>query len=366
MRYIITTGGTGGHIFPALALIEEIEKNDTDAQVLFVGAVNGMEEDICKMHDIPFKALRTKGFMGKGLKSVIAGFLLIIAYFKAKNLLKEFNPDMVVGFGGYASAPCVLAAKSLKVDIYLHEQNAYPGAVNRYFARFAKKIMLAMPIADGKFSEDIMQRCVLTGNPVRANIAEFGKEERNTKEHKELNLLVIGGSLGAHSINEIIISLLDKLCHENINIVHQCGKKDYEYVKNTYAMSPYPPTCVYAFIEDIKKAYDEADIVIARAGATSLAELACMKKAAIIIPFPYAAHNHQYYNAKVLEEKEACILIQEKEMYKDNTVINENILFNAITHLKIKKVLKMNLEKNIATFAKPYAAKSMYETIVNK
>ncbi len=363
MRYIITTGGTGGHIFPALALIEEIQKNDTNADILFVGTVNGMEEDICSMMQIPFKALKVRGFMGKGIKSLIAAFLLISAFFKAKTILKEFKADMVIGFGGYASAPCVLAAKSMKVDIYLHEQNSYPGAVNRYFAPFAKKIMLAMPVVEGKFSKEIMQKCVITGNPVRANIAEHAKQDLKNKENKEFNLLVIGGSLGAHSINELIISMLDKLCHENINIVHQCGKKDYDYVKNCYDMSPYPSTCVFPFIEDIKKAYHEADIVIARAGATSLAELACMKKAAIIIPFPHAAHNHQYHNAQILKEKEACMLLEEKYMYKDNTIIDANILFEAIVHLKIKKVLKMNLENNIVPFAKPDAAKTMYDTI---
>ncbi len=364
MRYIITTGGTGGHIFPALALIEEIKNQDREAEILFVGAKNGMEEDICHNLKMPFIALKTSGFIGKGLRSIKALFELFIAYFKAKKIITEFQADMVIGFGGYASAPCILAAKSLNIDIYLHEQNAFPGAVNRYFARFAKKIMLTMPISESILSKEIQEKCILTGNPVRKAIANQCNVEKKDTDKKGLNLLVLGGSLGAHSINEIIITLLDKLCHENINIVHQCGKKDYAYVKNAYEASPYPSSCVMPFIENMLDAYTNADIIIARAGATSLAEFACMQKAVILIPFPYAAHNHQYHNAKSLEEKEACLLIEEKNVYKNAKVYDEKLVFDALSLLNTDKAIKEKLEKNIALFAKPNAANTMYNTII--
>ncbi len=366
MRFIITTGGTGGHIFPALALCDEIKKNLPQASILFIGANYGMEKELCKKRNIPFLGLEVEGFIGRGVKSLKALFLLFKAYFQAKKILKSNKIDIVVGFGGYASAPSILAAKSLKIPIFLAEQNAFPGSVNRYFASFAEKILLSIPIKKGIYSSENEQKCIITGNPVRNEIVEASKDISNINLRSSKKLLILGGSLGAQSINSIIGSLLEDLHKEDIEIVHQCGKKDYERMCKIYEDSPYSSSCVQAFIDDMSTAYKNADFVIARAGASTIAELACMKKACLFIPFPFAAHNHQYYNAKTLEEKNACLLIEESSIFHENKVKNKELVLNSILEVFHKdNTKKEELKQNIATFAKPNAAKEMYDCILN-
>ncbi len=367
MNIIITTGGTGGHIFPALALAKEIQEKEPSYKVLFVGAKYGMEEELCKKANLPFKALEVQGFIGKGIKSIKAFFLLLRAFFAARQIIKEQEIDCVIGFGGYASAPSILAAKSLKKTILFHEQNAFPGAVHRAFASFAKKIMLSIPIEKTVFPQKVKEKCVLTGNPVRAEIARLYNESFEEKPKSEkIKIFILGGSLGAQSINSIICDLLAKLHNEDLEILHQCGKADEERVKKLYEDSPYDSSCVHAFIDDMKKAYSEADIVIARAGASTLAELACAAKASILIPFPFAAHNHQYFNAKSLLEKDACILIKEDKMYKNKAVTDSSLLLTHILSLAHSKERRYSLSSNIKTFAKPYAATQMLRVINNE
>ncbi len=366
MNIIITTGGTGGHIFPALALAKEILEKEPSYKIIFVGAKYGMEEELCKKANLRFKSLEVQGFIGKGLKSIKALYLLFNAFFKAREIIKEENIDCVIGFGGYASAPSILAAKSLKKPIFFHEQNAFPGAVHRIFAAFAKKIMLSIPVEKTVFPQKIKQKCVLTGNPVRAEIANMLTENSNESNNEKIKIFILGGSLGAQSINSLICDILPKLHAEDIEITHQCGKADYERVKKIYEESAYSPTCVHAFIDDMKKAYSEADIVIARAGASTLAELACAKKPAILIPFPFAAHNHQYYNAKSLSEKEACILLEEHKMYKNKQVADSSLLLTHILSLASSKERRYTLSNNIKSFAKPHAVEQMFRLIKNE
>ncbi len=362
MRILVTTGGTGGHIFPALAFIEEIRLQNPSAYILFVGAKYGMEEELCKKANVNFKALEVKGFIGKGLKSIQACLLLAKAYFQAKKIIKKEKIDIVVGFGGYASAPSIIAAKALRKKIYFHEQNAFPGAVHRVFAPLAKKIFHAMPIANNVFSEKTLKKCVLTGNPVRKEIAQLS-DLPIQKENKGKKLLILGGSLGARSINTLIISMLEELHAKDIEITHQCGKKDYDFVKKAYEQSPYSSSCVHAFISDMKEAYQQADFVIARAGASTITELACASKPSIFIPFPYAAHNHQYHNAHGFEEKNACILLEEKNLYKNNEVINKELLLNTILSLAQNEEQRYTLALNIRKCAITNATSIMYEQI---
>ncbi len=362
MRIIITTGGTGGHIFPALAFIEEIRTKNPSAHVLFVGAKYGMEEELCKKHNINFKAIEVQGFIGKGLKSVKAALLLLKGLFKAIKIIRDEKIDIVVGFGGYASAPSLLAAKALGKQIYFHEQNAFPGAVHRTFAVIAKKIFLAMPLAKNTFSENILQKCMLVGNPVRKEITSL-LDLPIPQDSSSKKLLVLGGSLGAHSINRLIISLLEDLHKESIEITHQCGKSDYDFVKKAYENSPYSSSCVQPFISNMQDAYKNADFIIARAGASTIAELACASKASILIPFPHAAHNHQFHNAHALEEKQACLLLEEKRMYKDNEIIDKTLLLNTILLLAQKGEQRYTLARNIRTCAMTKAPSLMYDSI---
>ncbi len=367
MNIIITTGGTGGHIFPALALAKEIQEKEPSFKLIFVGAKYGMEEELCQKAGIGFKALEVEGFVGKGLRSIKAFILLFKAFFAARQIIKNEDIDCVIGFGGYASAPSILAAKSLKKPIFFHEQNAFPGAVHRVFAAFAHKIMLSIPIEKTVFPQKIKEKCVLTGNPVRTEIAKLYHDNTEAKQEREkIKILILGGSLGAQSINSLICDILPKLHKEDIEILHQCGKAEEERIKNCYKESPYSPSCVHAFIDDMKTAYSQADIVIARAGASTLAELACASKASILIPFPFAAHNHQYYNAKSLVDKDACILIEEHKMYKNKQVINSSLLITHILSLAASKERRYTLSSNIKTFAKPYAVEQMFTLIKNE
>ncbi len=361
MRIIITTGGTGGHIFPAIALIKEIQRQNPSAYILFVGAEYGMEKEICEKENIPFVSLNVRGFVGRGFKSISALFLLYKAYFQAKKIVREYKIDTIVGFGGYASAPSILAARALKKNIFLAEQNAFPGAVNRYFADFANTIMLSIPVKEGLYNEEVAQKCVITGNPVREEIAQYADSEVSRTQSKKL--LILGGSLGAQSINSLIISLLDDLHEHNIEITHQCGKSDFERVKEAYTQSKYPTSCVHAFVDDMQSAYANADFIIARAGASTIAEIACVAKATIFIPFPHAAHNHQFYNAQSLLEKNACLLIEEKEIYQENTVTNKELLLEKILYLAENADSRYTLACNVRTFAKKEATKEMYTII---
>ncbi len=364
MRIVITTGGTGGHIFPALALAEEIRKQQPDAYILFVGAQYGMEKELCKKANIPFIALNVQGFIGRGLKMFKAAYLLIKEYFKAVKILKEEKIDMVIGFGGYASAPCVIAGKNLRKKVYIHEQNAFFGSFNRHLAKYVTKIMLSMPIENSPHPQEVQEKYLLTGNPVRTEIAELANYPLKSTDTKKL--LVLGGSLGAHSINVLMVSLLKNLAKENIKIVHQCGKRDYELVKEAYANSTYSSSCVHAFIDNMQEAYQNADFIIARAGASTLAELACLAKPSILIPFPYAAHNHQFYNAKTLESRKACILLEEKELFANDKILNKEKLLEKILLLANNLEERNTLARNIRTLAKADAVEKMYKVINEK
>ncbi len=361
MRIIITTGGTGGHIFPALALYKEIKRENPNAYILFVGAEYGMEKEICSKENIPFIGLNVQGFVGRGLKSIKALFLLVKAYFKARKVIKNEKIEKVIGFGGYASAPSILAAKSLNIKIFLAEQNAFPGAVNRLFSKYAEKIMLSIPIKDGILDSSINNKCVLTGNPVRSEIAKYSFED--VQERKTKKLLILGGSLGAKSINSLIIECLDDLYRAGVEITHQCGKNDFKRVQKAYEKSSYSSSVVKEFIDDMENAYAQADFIVARAGASTLSEIACMSKASLLIPFPFAAHNHQYFNAKSFEDKQACIMIEEKEVYADNMIINKEKFLEKLLMLAENSKERYSLARNVKTFAKPRAVHEMYTII---
>ena len=307
LNILLTTGGTGGHIFPALAVAEEVRRRHPQARLLFVGSLYGPEARLVRTAGIPFEGLPVRGFLGRGLRSVEAGFRMTWSVGKALGIVRRFNPDVVAGFGSYAAFAPMLAARLLGLPTMLHEQNAIAGASNRVLAKLARRICLSLPDTEG-FDP---AKCVLTGNPVRAGVNEAGRLPRARGARR---LLVMGGSQGAHALNTFIVEHLGALREAGVDIRHQTGSADEASVRAAYTAAGYDPSCVTAFIDDMAAAYAWADVALCRSGATTVAELCAAGLPSVLVPFPYAIHDHQTRNAEVLTRSGAAVLVPEGRM----------------------------------------------------
>lgn len=307
INILLTTGGTGGHIFPALAVAEEVRRRHPQARLLFVGSLYGPEARLARVANIPFEGLPVRGFLGRGLKAVEAGFRMTWAVGKAMGIVRRFRPHVVAGFGSYAAFAPMLAGRMLGVPIVLHEQNAIAGASNRVLARLAQRICLSLPDTRG-FDP---AKCVLTGNPVRAGVSEAGRLPRARGARR---LLVMGGSQGAHALNMFVVEHLSAFKAAGVEIRHQTGVADEQTVRSAYAAAGYDPSSVTAFIDDMAAAYAWADVALCRSGATTVAELCAAGLPSVLVPFPYAVHDHQTRNAEVLAQGGAAILVPEPRM----------------------------------------------------
>jgi UDP-N-acetylglucosamine--N-acetylmuramyl-(pentapeptide) pyrophosphoryl-undecaprenol N-acetylglucosamine transferase len=306
-RLILTTGGTGGHIFPALAVAETVRAQMAACEMLFVGGERGPEGEWARKMDIPFVALPAQGVLGRGLRSAATALWLGRSLLKSWRLLREFKPDVVLGLGGYAGFSCPLAASFMGIPSAIHEQNSVPGLTNRVLARRVDRIMVSVPgMEDPLFGG---AKAVLTGNPVRAEIRALRDERRMPGR----NILIVGGSQGASALNGFVVRELDRLKALGLGIWHQTGKDEFEAIREVYAQK-YPEARVEAFIGDMHEAYRFADLVICRAGATTIAELAVAGKPSILVPFPYATHDHQLKNARALEKVGAALVIQQRQL----------------------------------------------------
>lgn len=319
-RAIITTGGTGGHIFPALAVAEELRASFPGVEILFVGGEYGPEKRLAGEAGIDFVGLPVRGFLGRGFKALGAAWGLLRGIRIARREIKKFRPDVVIGFGGYAAAASVLAARCCKVPVLLHEQNSIPGLSNRLAGRFAAKICISLPDAEACFPSG---KTVLTGNPVRRSIIELHevKKERRKQSRSACkggrNLLVLGGSQGAMAVNSAVLEDLPALLEAGVNVWIQSGQSDYERVKEALAQMGSDGVSgvrLNAFITDMGEAYAWADLAVCRAGATTVAELASSAVPAIFVPFPYATHNHQYFNAVQVQKLGAAQVLEQKDI----------------------------------------------------
>lgn len=302
-KVILTTGGTGGHIFPALAVAEVLRQKDYE--LLFMGGTYGQEERLAAKAGIPFIGLKTRGFLGRGLRALPAAWQLCTATLGAIRKMKSFMPCAVAAFGGYASLAPSLAAIFLRIPLLLHEQNAMAGMSNRLLSRMASTLCASLPDTRG-----FKKPFVVTGNPVRQGILHVRDSLGDTGKH----LLVLGGSQGAHALNLCITALLPEFKKLGIEIRHQTGEKDYESTCTAYAAAGYDPACVSPFMDDMAAAYGWADLAFCRAGASTIAELCIAGLPSVLVPFPAAIHDHQTYNAKALAEAGAAILLPESEL----------------------------------------------------
>lgn len=311
VRMMIAGGGTGGHLFPGIAIAEEFLRRHPENRVLFVGTERGLEKRILSGLGFSLRTLKVEGLKGRGPVRILASLLKIPgSLFASFRILGTFQPSIVVGVGGYASGPAVLAARLMGIPTAIAEQNAFPGLTNRILGRFVGRIFVTFAASANWFPAD---RTRVTGNPIRA---AFLEDRRNNGERDpRFTLLIFGGSQGAHAINRAVMEALNFLepLKDRIRFIHQTGEKDHEAVARVYREQGFTAE-VYPFITEMAAAYRAADLLLCRAGATSIAEITGGGKAAILIPFPFAVNDHQTKNAKLLEQAGAAELIPEKEL----------------------------------------------------
>lgn len=345
-KAIIMAGGTGGHIFPGIALAEELKAQGW--QVDWIGTADRMEADLVPKHGLPIHFIEVSGVRGNGLiRKLKMPLMLLNAFKQARSILKELKPDVVVGFGGYASGPGGLAAKSLGIPLILHEQNAVMGMTNRYLSRFAKKVLLAFNNTSQCPESD---RVEVVGNPVRADIAQLNNAlKRPISDHSQTHILVIGGSLGAKVLNENVAKQLTPFTQlrGGLQIRHQAGKGNSELVLNNYLEHGFDTKAVTVtdFVDDMTEAYRWADLVICRAGALTVSEVAASGNAAVFVPLPHAVDDHQTANAMSLVDKGAARIVAQSELETKLPEVLHELLHapNLIEEMQLKAKQNANL-----------------------
>lgn len=305
-RAVVTTGGTGGHIFPALAVAGELLALHPGLRLLFIGG-EGPESNLARKAGLDFAGLPVRGVLGRGFRAVPALGRMAWGVLKAAAIIRTFRPDVVAGFGGYAGFCPVVAARLLGVPAAVHEQNSVPGLANRILGRLVNRVMTAYPDETGAFPS---RKTIRTGNPVRPDIAALPGPGPQRVVSKRV--LVLGGSQGAKAVNRVVSAAWPRLAAGGVRLWHQTGKADYEQTANAYQGQE--NVRVQAFIEDMAEAYAWADLVVGRAGASTLAEVAAAGLAAVLIPFPFATHDHQSVNASYLERAGAAVVLPERDL----------------------------------------------------
>lgn len=317
-HYLVSGGGTGGHIFPALSIANEIRRRYPEAEILFVGAEGRMEMERVPAAGYEIKGLPVCGFDRKHLlRNVKVLFKLWKSIRLAKKILKDFKPDIAIGVGGYASGPMLKAAQKKGIPTLLQEQNSYAGVTNKLLAKNAKRICVAYEGMERFFPED---KIVLTGNPVRRNLLECNATQEEARkamgiDPEKATILIIGGSLGARTVNESIIGGLEKLgaAADDVQVVWQTGKFYDQQCKEALAESGVKNVIQMPFISNMDMAYRAADLVISRAGASSISELQLLGKPSILVPSPNVAEDHQTKNALALANRDAAIMVTDAE-----------------------------------------------------
>jgi UDP-N-acetylglucosamine--N-acetylmuramyl-(pentapeptide) pyrophosphoryl-undecaprenol N-acetylglucosamine transferase len=293
MRVIIAAGGTGGHIFPGVAIAREFKRRDPSTAILFVGTARGLESKIVPQLGFDLELIRVGALKGVSIFERTRSLgRLPVSFVDALRILKRFKPDVVIGVGGYSSGPTLLMAAVRRIPTMIVEPNAMPGFTNRVLARFVNAAALSFADAQKYFGS----RGVVTGNPVRVDFARLAKKQRT----ETLHVLIFGGSQGAHAINNAVIGALLLLAsrRDRLSFTHQTGERDYENVRQGYADAGFGEADVRPFIHEMADQYARADVLICRSGATTVAEVAAAGKAAIFIPFPFATDDHQRKNAE--------------------------------------------------------------------
>ena len=359
MKVLIAGGGTGGHIFPALAIARELAGVLAGVHITFVGTARGLESKIIPREGYDIRFIRSEGLVGKSIFRTLRSVCKIpFSLMDAYRVLKEIDPDLVFGVGGYSSGPVVLCAHVMGIPTIIHEQNTFPGLANRILGKVVDTVAVTYHESIRFFPRD---RTYLTGNPVRDEIQKGNRERgyRNfSLDRSRFTLFVFGGSSGAHSINNAVSEALVYLepLKDNIQFLHQTGEKDCDVMKEVYRERGFKGT-VIPFAYEMADAYAVADLIISRAGATTLAELTTCGKAAILVPYPFAAGNHQEINARKLWDMGAAQMILERDL-------NGKTLADLVKHLLEAPDAIGEMERTSKSLGSSEAAKKIVELMV--
>ena len=312
MKIVIGTGGSGGHLFPALKVAEELKRQSHE--VVFIGSFRDGALETIQNSGFSFENLSIQGFTAENVAKIFSSARLMCrGYGQSRQLLKKFKPQVVVGFGGYGSFPVVLAAIFLRIPTLIHEQNVIAGRANKILAKGVNRIAVSFPQAEGYFRKE---KVILTGCPCHVSGRKFEREtllKEFNFEHDRMTLLVLGGSQGSHRINEIVFEAIKILkAKQPFQVIHLTGAKDYSQLKIRYQELGIP-FALFAFLDKMEEAYSLADLVISRAGAVTVTEIAMARLPAILIPYPFAG-GHQMYNAKVLNDVGTARIVNDKEL----------------------------------------------------
>jgi len=368
LKILLSGGGTGGHIFPAIAIADEIKKRFPDAEFLFIGANGKME-----MEKVPQAGYKIEGIdiagidRGNMLSNLGLPFKILKSLSKSKRIIKSFAPDFAVGTGGFASGPALYEASKAGIPIFIQEQNAHAGVTNKILSKKAKAVFTAYPKVEGFPAEKIK----FLGNPIRSTIISGMQETSQAKEkmgldQNKLTILSVGGSLGSRTLNNGWKDNLDQLKEKGYQLIWQTGKLDYKEIVDSCQLSidgisdnQQPATNnqiqIKEFIKDMETAYSAADVIVSRAGAIAISELAVAQKPVLLVPFPFAAEDHQTKNAMNLVEKNAAKMVKDSEMQEK--------FWSTLSEICESENLRKEMSENLKYFAKPNAAKEIVDEI---
>lgn len=359
LRLLLTGGGTGGHLFPAVATAEQVQTILPESSVLFVGTRRRLDRDSLARSGFSVKTIHSYGFKGKNLWELAKAMLVLpLSLLESCYHILKFNPHVVMGVGGYVTGPVITAAWLLRRPTLIHEQNSVPGLANRKLGRLVNRICLSLPQSEKYFSAG---KTVLTGNPVRRTIIEAGRNKRSGEGRR--TLLILGGSQGAQAINEMIVEALRGGIEtfSSLRVIHQTGRDDEEMVREAYEEMGIEHQ-VSAFFTDMAELYRQADLIVSRAGATTLAEIAVVGTPAVLIPYPYAADNHQEKNGAWYVESGAALMFVQRDLTPQRLaeeilrIINDQARLDAMSEA-MKKLGIVNAAERIVDICQELARK---------
>ena len=353
MRVVISAGGTGGHIYPALAIINKIKEKEPSSEFLYIGTHNRMEKDVVPKYNIPFKSIEIYGFNRKNLlKNFKTIKCLISAKGKCKKMIKEFKPDIVIGVGGYVTAPVIMAAHSLGIKTFIHEQNSISGKANLALSKIVDLIGVSFKSSMKEFPKD---KTIFTGNPCSEDAVKkeaMDKKELGLSKNKKLVLFVMG-SLGSSKVNEFLVKTMGLFENKDYEILYVTGKNDYEeIIKNKFPSN----VKVVPYIENMTRIMKNTDLIVTRSGASTLSEIIALNLPSILIPSPYVPNNHQYVNAMDLVNEKSAVLIEEKNLDSKKLVKEIDNLLSDEDKLK-------QMRKNLDNLKVEGSATIIYDSI---
>lgn len=363
MKVLLSGGGTGGHVYPAIAIANKIKEKHPDAEILFVGTANGIESEIVPQNGYKIKTITVQGFKRKvDLDNVKRGVKLMKGLNEARKIVKEFDPDIVIGTGGYVSGPVLFCATGKNKITVIHEQNSFPGITNKILSKKVDLVITCFEEAKSRFPEKGQGKVVLVGNPVRQELLETTKKEARKNldipQDKKM-VLAYGGSGGFKKINDAMLLTIKSMVKEDVAFIYATGKRFYEsFMKEMEGIELKEYQKIVPYLEDMTNALSASDIVIGSAGATSLSEITALGKASIIIPKAYTAENHQEYNAKSISDNGAGVCILESELTPE---ILNNTLFDILNNDEKLKTMELNSKK----IGKPEAVEDIYRILIN-